>query len=59
METVVSGITVKMTVSIGVTSFEPGMKEVTKSQLIHAADEALYQAKKNGRNRTVAKEITV
>jgi diguanylate cyclase (GGDEF)-like protein len=59
METVVSGITIKITVSIGATSYAPGMKEVTKSQLIHVADEALYQAKKNGRNQTVAKEITV
>ncbi|MCI5140466.1 MAG: GGDEF domain-containing protein [Candidatus Electrothrix sp. ATG1] len=43
---------VKITVSIGVTSYEKQQHQ-TASCMISFADEALYQAKKNGRNRVV------
>lgn len=39
---------VSITISAGVSTSKPG---VTKEQLVEAADGALYQAKRNGRNR--------
>jgi diguanylate cyclase (GGDEF)-like protein len=51
METVIADIAVKITISLGLTSFEPAMMTVNKLQMINAADAALYQAKQNGRNR--------
>jgi two-component system cell cycle response regulator len=44
------GVVHKMTVSIGVACSEGG--EITAEQLLQAADDALYQAKRFGRNRT-------
>jgi two-component system cell cycle response regulator len=41
-----------LTISLGVASFQPAMHSV--SDLIKVADEALYQAKATGRNRTVS-----
>ncbi len=41
----------KITVSIGVASLEPPLKKIEPEDLVAAADKALYQAKKNGRNR--------
>ena len=40
---------IKITVSLGISSYHEGMKK--KKDLIKKADEALYQAKQNGRNR--------
>ncbi len=37
-----------VTISVGVTSYRPGL---TLTQLLNEADDALYQAKANGRNR--------
>ena len=42
-----------ITVSIGVAAMKPNT-ENTANQLIEAADTALYQAKRNGRNRVVS-----
>ena len=44
----------KVTISLGIACFEPDKKVLKKNHLIEYADKALYVAKKNGRNRTVA-----
>jgi diguanylate cyclase (GGDEF)-like protein len=45
-----NGITIKVTVSIGLTELRP---DDTTKTLLSRADKALYQAKDEGRNRTV------
>lgn len=51
MELLINRIPIRITVSIGVTGFDPGQGELEKSALIDSADVALYRAKHNGRNR--------
>jgi diguanylate cyclase (GGDEF)-like protein len=51
MKTNIGGKQVKITVSIGMATYVPEMTANDKSQLIDAADRALYQSKQNGRNR--------
>jgi diguanylate cyclase (GGDEF)-like protein len=41
----------QVTISLGVVSFDKGTN-ATAEEVIHRADEALYQSKENGRNRT-------
>jgi two-component system cell cycle response regulator len=43
----------KVTVSIGISSTEEGLKDDTGQKLIKRADEALYAAKTGGRNRVI------
>ncbi len=47
-----SGRPVRCTVSVGVAELSPGME--TPESLLRAADQALYRAKREGRNRVVA-----
>ncbi len=50
----IDGAAVSLTVSIGATSVEPGVR-ASSIDLIRAADDALYEAKRTGRNRVVCK----
>lgn len=59
METVISGTIIKISVSIGLTSYEPEMKTINKIQMINAADAAMYSIKKNGRNRVGVMRLQV
>jgi diguanylate cyclase (GGDEF)-like protein len=49
--TTISGHPVRATLSVGVASFEGGQGDI--DQLLNRADDALYKAKRGGRNRTV------
>ncbi len=46
-----------ITVSIGISAFDPSF--MSKESLIHRADNALYQAKQNGRNLVVLDDINL
>ena len=49
----VNGESVKITISIGISIFNGDRKELTMDELIKEADDALYFAKENGRNKSV------
>ncbi len=49
--TQVEGQQIKVTISIGGTSFTPEHPEISKEQLIDTADRGLYTSKHNGRNQ--------
>ena len=53
----VAGGTTPVTVSIGVASVRPGSDAVTPATLLAAADQALYQAKGDGRNTVRAADV--
>lgn len=52
-----SPIHLRVTVSVGVASMRPDEKDASAQALIHQADQALYQAKNRGRNRTWGSEV--
>ncbi len=41
----------KVTISLGITSYSPSKEKKDKSEIIEAADKALYNSKKTGRNK--------
>jgi len=45
------GEAIRVTISLGVATYEPGMTPKEKSDIIDAADRALYNSKRTGRNR--------
>lgn len=59
METVIGEIPITITISIGLTTYEPSMQGIDKSQMMRVADSALYQAKHKGRNRLVVGMLPV
>ncbi len=48
------GTPLKVSVSIGVATFDPATPYASHAELLQAADEAMYRAKNNGRNRIEA-----
>ena len=50
----INGLSLKVTISIGVSTKKPHMSDCNKTELITMADKALYAAKNAGRNRVRA-----
>jgi len=53
MDGPLDGHILKMTISAGVATFDPHYRNMTIATLLELADQALYQAKRSGRNRVV------
>ncbi len=51
MEIKLNDQSIKVTISLGITTYNPSIDRKTKKDLIEAADNALYKSKKTGRNR--------
>ena len=51
LEILADEVTINPTISIGVTSYVPGKEETGKAEILDAADRALYNSKKTGRNK--------
>ena len=54
---VVNEITIKLTVSVGYTSYRNASNILGKGAIISMADKALYTAKQNGRNTVIAMRL--
>jgi diguanylate cyclase (GGDEF)-like protein len=54
LEIMTANLSLRVTISLGVACFSPGMGD---QALLHAADQALYQAKEGGRNRVVGDDF--
>jgi diguanylate cyclase len=51
------GLTIKLTVSVGYTSYRNSSKIQGKGAIVSMADKALYAAKQSGRNTVVAMRL--
>ena len=49
----------QLTISIGIASTEGETQKLTPDSLVSAADDALYEAKRKGRNRTVMSNVEI
>jgi diguanylate cyclase (GGDEF)-like protein len=54
---IVNGITIKLTVSVGYTSYRHASNTLGKGAIISMADKALYTAKQSGRNTVIAMRL--
>jgi diguanylate cyclase (GGDEF)-like protein len=53
----VNDLSISVTISCGMTAYSADNNDQTITELIARADEALYQAKDNGRNQVVFKQV--
>ena len=51
LKVIIDSHCIKITISLGITTYDPGKGKKTKSEIIHAADMALYKSKAAGKNR--------
>jgi diguanylate cyclase (GGDEF)-like protein len=58
MKIVTDGNTINVTISVGVATYMPGSSLRDKSEMIGAADKALYLSKRTGKNKISAMELT-
>jgi diguanylate cyclase (GGDEF)-like protein len=58
MRVVTDGNEIKVTISVGVVTYVPGCPLRDKSEMIGAADKALYLSKRTGKNKISAMELT-
>lgn len=49
---------IRVTISAGGVSFSPDKVEINKQSMIDAADQALYQSKRNGRNQVTYQQLS-
>ncbi len=54
----INGLSISVTISCGVTTYSTSHDGQVITKLVARADEALYQAKDNGRNQVVFKQVT-
>jgi len=57
MQVNAGGVKIRLTVSLGVTTYAPGCKIGDKSEIIDTADKALYYSKKTGKNKLSAIQL--
>jgi diguanylate cyclase (GGDEF)-like protein len=54
MEVLADGIMIRITISVGVVTYDPTQDTNNRDKLIRLADSALYKSKQSGRNRVTA-----
>ncbi len=58
MEILTDSVTINVTISLGVVIYLPGKKTITKTYLLKVADSALYNSKRNGRNKVTIVKLS-